>query len=509
MDLTVHVFLQPSDIKPCTFETPILKRIAEGDLSVIDEYNMYSLNLVERIGFHLYNPLTVASLFAHFDIIRKLINIPAIIKKVSEKHDDSLSFISCYCSFEIINRLLDKDENDTYEFPEIINRILSADNHVLYNASRDGSIEFINRLLTRNNDGEYEFPEVIDNIAVNQNSIFIIASSRGHVKVIDRLLARNNDGSYEFSDVVKKIAERANAALKSAVSNGHIDVVNRLLARKDDGSYEFPKIVAEMETYDYGLLQAIQNGHIQVVNRLLAEDNDNNHVFPVINQVEYFNKAAEYGQTEILNRLLSKNSDGSYEFPQIIKAISLNDYRTYGIRVAIFNNHVEVIKRLLSRNSNDTYEFPTLTQRHRDFEDFVSLRISYGRLGPYHFETAGLLAWHMCKNGIVDLKADTPGISFIIQEAKKISREYVVSRKLVRLIYDLLGAEELVAEVLSYDNRNYTSDIKDTKENKTQHTIPVLNDASTQYLLGYKKYLDLKSENQHIESSPKKRLKIG
>lgn len=181
-------------------QSPILRRIAEGDLSAIYDINENNAGITENIQpYGLFiNLLTAAVYNGHTAIVK---------------------------------RLLAKKEDGSYEFTAVIENIVANYNITLRLAAQYGHIEIVNRLLAKNDDGSYEFPDVIQNIAADDNFALRFAYENGHIEVVNRLLAKNDDGSYEFLSVVQNITARGNYALCWAAFFGQIVVVNRLLAK--------------------------------------------------------------------------------------------------------------------------------------------------------------------------------------------------------------------------------------------------------------------------------------
>jgi hypothetical protein len=133
------------------FNNPILKRVAKGDLSVVNDINEDNANITEFIPYcGKFTPLLVAAEYGHIVIVK---------------------------------RLLAKNCNGSYEFPDVIQNIAAENNSGLLCAAQNGHIEVVKRILAKNHDGSYEFPEIIQDIAILDNNALILATERGHYEI--------------------------------------------------------------------------------------------------------------------------------------------------------------------------------------------------------------------------------------------------------------------------------------------------------------------------------------
>jgi hypothetical protein len=179
-------------------QSPILKRIAECDLSVVNDINEYNSNVTENIPGHgVLNPLMLAAQYGHIAVVK---------------------------------RLLEKSANGSYDFPEVVQNIAMEDNRALRKAARSGNTEIVKKLLAKNDDGSYEFPLVAQNVAVLDNYALFFSAKNGHIEVVKRLLAKSDRFSFEFPLVVQNIAVNNNYILRSAADNCHYEI-SYILAR--------------------------------------------------------------------------------------------------------------------------------------------------------------------------------------------------------------------------------------------------------------------------------------
>jgi hypothetical protein len=108
-----------------------------------------------------------------------------------------------------------------------------------------GHLDIVNRLLDKNDDGSYQFPDVIAKIAVTSpigHCALLNAATHGHLHVVNRLLAKSH-GSYEFPDVIKRLSRRDHYTLRLAAHLGQTAVAYRLLEVYHEQGMNFPHFI--------------------------------------------------------------------------------------------------------------------------------------------------------------------------------------------------------------------------------------------------------------------------
>lgn len=227
-------------VKSTDFENPTLRRIADGDHSILDEISTLDFDILEKhsIYFESFDLLSTACYFGHISIVQDLLNFSRIEDNVGARRNNAL-ISAMYNNHCDIMRILLKYES-------VIENIIEYDNAELKMIGSTGSIDQLNELLN--------VEAVVDNLSAEGNYTLAHAAGNGYIDIVNKLL--------EYPSVVEHLTDNGNWALCMAAKNGHIGVVKRLI--------EF-KSVSDSAAYssNYALKSAAENCHFEMVNILL------------------------------------------------------------------------------------------------------------------------------------------------------------------------------------------------------------------------------------------------
>jgi ankyrin repeat protein len=124
------------------FHSPILKKIAKGDLSVVNDINKDNINIRETFhlnGTYTYTPLTVASENGHINILNRLLEYPSVVEQLEDNYVSWVLYATVENSHVgVLERLLNfKSVRD----------VMSCDTKALNIAAKNRHFEILNMLL--------------------------------------------------------------------------------------------------------------------------------------------------------------------------------------------------------------------------------------------------------------------------------------------------------------------------------------------------------------------------
>ena len=143
-------------------------------------------------------------------------------------------------------------------------------------AARNGRLEIVERLLGKKKDGSYEFPDVVGDIAARSNYALRWAAENGHLAIVERLLGKKEDGTHEFPAVVCGVAANNNEALRLAARNSHHET-SCLLAQVawpsiSDMPEELKSNVEVMNSIREGFgMQSVRRGNVYLLNCFVGD----------------------------------------------------------------------------------------------------------------------------------------------------------------------------------------------------------------------------------------------
>ena len=151
------------------FTNPILNRVAQGDMSILEEGHDFTLT--ETKGNQDWSALIVAAAKGYFNLVNRLLEIAEVRANPTAEDNGALVWAAHEGHLEVVNRLLEIDA--------VRANAAAGDNEALRGAVMNGHLDVVNRLLG--------IDSVRANTAAEDNQALRLAAENGHSEVVHAL----------------------------------------------------------------------------------------------------------------------------------------------------------------------------------------------------------------------------------------------------------------------------------------------------------------------------------
>jgi len=149
------------------FYSPILKKIATGDVSVFLDASNVELKVAESYRNVKWRPLYLACNNGHLNVLNRLLEIPEVIVNATSLECYALRMAAENGHLNIVNRLL--------EIPQVLANAAAHDNYGLRASAHLGHLNVVRRLL--------EIPVVVVNAATGNHASLRMSSDNGYNEI--------------------------------------------------------------------------------------------------------------------------------------------------------------------------------------------------------------------------------------------------------------------------------------------------------------------------------------